>query len=290
MITRQWWKESVVYQIYPRSFMDSNGDGIGDLQGIIQKLNYLKDLGVDVLWICPIYDSPNTDNGYDIRNYRAILNEFGTMHDFDELLVQAHQKGIRIIMDLVVNHTSDEHEWFVKSRMKEKNKYRDYYIWRDGKQGGPPNNWGSVFSGSAWKYDESVGQYYLHLFAEKQPDLNWENKEVRKEIYDMLTFWLDKGIDGFRMDVINYISKDQRFPDGVTSASQKYASGDPYTCNGPRIHEYIREMNDKVLCNYNIVTVGETPDVSPQEAINYVGEDRNELNMLFQFEHEKSKV
>ena len=284
-MNKQWWKESVVYQIYPRSFMDSDGDGIGDINGIIQKLDYLKDLGVDVLWLCPIYDSPNTDNGYDIRDYCSIMSEFGTMQDFDRLLELTHHKGMKIIMDLVVNHTSDEHEWFQKSRMPEKNKYRNYYIWRDGKDGAEPNNWESTFSGSAWKYDETVGQYYLHLFAEKQPDLNWENEETRNEIYDMMSWWLDKGIDGFRMDVINEISKNQDFPDGTARAGKKYAPNEKFTCNGPRVHEFIQEMNQKVLSKYNIMTVGETPGVSPQEAIRYVGDDRHELNMVFQFEH-----
>jgi Glycosidases len=284
-MAKQWWKESVVYQIYPRSFMDSNGDGVGDLNGIIQKLDYLKDLGVDVLWLCPTYDSPNTDNGYDIRDYRSIMREFGTMLDFDRLLELAHKKGMKIIMDLVVNHTSDEHEWFQKSRQNQKNKYRDYYIWRDGKNGKEPNNWASVFGGSAWKYEESTKQYYLHLFAEKQPDLNWENPEVRYEVYSMMKWWLDKGVDGFRMDVINCLSKDQRFPDGEQIPGKKYVSGWEFTSNGPREHEFLQEMNRKVLSQYDILTVGETGGVTIDQALKYAGRDRSELNMVFQFEH-----
>lgn len=282
---KQWWKESIVYQIYPRSFLDSNGDGIGDLRGITKKLDYIHDLGADVIWLCPIYDSPNADNGYDIRDYRAIMKDFGTMEDFDELLSEAHRKGLKIIMDLVVNHTSDEHEWFRKSRMAPANSYRNYYIWKDGKNGAEPNNWGSVFGGSAWKYDPSVGQYYLHLFAEKQPDLNWENPEVRQDVYGMMTWWLQKGIDGFRMDVINAISKDQRFPDGEISHGQKFGSGWNYVTNGPRVHEFLHEMNQKVLSKYNIVTVGETGGITTKEALKYAGFDRHELNMVFQFEH-----
>ena len=282
---KQWWKESVVYQIYPRSFLDSNGDGIGDLRGIMEKLDYIRDLGADVIWLCPIYDSPNADNGYDIRDYRAIMKEFGTMEDFDELLLQAHRKSLRIVMDLVVNHTSDEHEWFRKSRQNPAGQYRDYYIWKNGKDGAEPNNWGAVFGGSAWKYDHSVKQYYLHLFAEKQPDLNWENLAVRKSIYDMMAWWLNKGVDGFRMDVINAISKDQGFPDGEVSPGQKYGSGWNFVTNGPRIHEFLREMNREVLSNYDVMTVGETGGVTTKEALKYAGFDRHELNMVFQFEH-----
>lgn len=284
-MTKQWWKESVVYQIYPRSFKDSNGDGIGDLQGVIQKLDYLNELGIDVLWLCPIYDSPNEDNGYDIRDYCAIMKEFGTMQDFDELLVQAHQRNLKIVMDLVVNHTSDEHEWFQKSRKMPPNKYRDYYVWKDGKDGNEPTNWSATFGGSAWKYDESVQKYYLHLFAQKQPDLNWENHEVRKDIYEMMRWWLDKGVDGFRMDVINSISKDQHFPDAEKLSNKKYASGWKYTSNGPRVHEFLQEMNREVLSRYDIMTVGETGGVSTEDAINYAADDRHELNMIFQFEH-----
>ncbi|AUS95622.1 glucohydrolase [Clostridium thermosuccinogenes] len=281
---KKWWKEGVVYQIYPRSFKDSNGDGIGDLRGIIEKLDYIKELGADIIWLCPIYQSPNCDNGYDISDYRKIMKEFGTEEDFEELLHEMHKRGLKLIMDLVVNHTSDEHEWFVASKSSRENPYRDYYIWRDGKDGNPPNNWGSFFSGSAWKYDEATNQYYLHLFAEKQPDLNWENKKVREEIYDMMRFWLDKGIDGFRMDVINLISKVPGLPDGEKGEGALYGNGFPYTANGPRVHEYLQEMNREVLSKYDIMTVGETPGVDTESAKLYVNSDRNELNMLFQFE------
>ncbi|KAA5807950.1 glycoside hydrolase family 13 protein [Thermoanaerobacterium thermosaccharolyticum] len=282
---KAWWKESVVYQIYPRSFKDSNGDGIGDLRGIIEKLDYLKFLGVDVLWLCPIYKSPNCDNGYDISDYKDIMDEFGTMEDFDELLFEAHKRGLKILMDLVVNHTSDEHIWFINSRKSKDNEYRDYYIWKKGKDGKEPNNWGSSFSGSAWEYDEATDMYYLHCFAKKQPDLNWENEKVRKEVQDIVKWWLDKGIDGFRMDVINMISKDQRFPDGIVPEGGLYGDMSPYVMNGPRVHEYLKELNEKVLSKYDIMTVGETPCVTPEIAIDYVGEDRNELNMVFSFEH-----
>ncbi|MBN1063439.1 glycoside hydrolase family 13 protein [Clostridium botulinum] len=274
-----WWKESVVYQIYPRSFKDSNGDGIGDIRGIIEKLDYLKELGIDVIWLSPVYKSPNDDNGYDISDYKDIMTEFGTMNDFDELLNSAHEKGIKIMMDLVVNHTSDEHQWFIESRKSEKNKYRDYYVWKKGKDGQPPNNWTSCFSGPAWQYDEETNMYYLHLFSKKQPDLNWESAELRNDVYLMMQWWLDKGIDGFRMDVINFISKNQEFPDGVNGDFSKYSM------NGPRIHEFLEEMNEKVLRNKNLITVGEMPGVSVEEAKLYTGEDRNELNMVFQFEH-----
>ncbi len=274
-----WWKESVVYQIYPRSFKDSNGDGIGDIRGIIEKLDYLRELGIDVIWLSPVYKSPNDDNGYDISDYKDIMTEFGTMNDFDDLLKSAHEKGIKIMMDLVVNHTSDEHKWFVESRKSENNKYRDYYVWKKGKDGQPPNNWTSCFSGSAWQYDEETDMYYLHLFSKKQPDLNWENPELRSDVYSMMQWWLGKGIDGFRMDVINFISKNQEFPDGVNGDFSKYSM------NGPRIHEFLEEINEKVLRGKNLITVGEMPGVSVEEAKLYTGEDRNELNMVFQFEH-----
>ncbi|WP_252229493.1 alpha-glucosidase [Clostridium sp. ZBS15] len=276
---KNWWRESVVYQIYPRSFKDSNGDGIGDIRGIIEKLDYLKELGIDVIWLSPVYKSPNDDNGYDISDYKDIMTEFGTMNDFDELLKSAHKKGIKIMMDLVVNHTSDEHQWFVESRKSETSKYRDYYVWKKGKDGQPPNNWTSCFSGPAWQYDEETDMYYLHLFSKKQPDLNWENSELRNDVYSMMQWWLDKGIDGFRMDVINFISKNQEFPDGVNGDFSKYSM------NGPRIHEFLEEMNEKVLKGKNLITVGEMPGVSIEEAKLYTGEDRNELNMVFQFEH-----
>lgn len=276
-MSRPWWKEAVVYQIYPRSFMDANGDGVGDLQGILSRLDYLKLLGVDVLWLSPIYVSPNDDNGYDISDYRDIMPEFGTMNDFDELLQAAHQRGMKIVMDLVANHTSDEHPWFVESRSSKDNPYRDYYIWHD-----RPNNWVSHFSGSAWEYDETTEQYYLHLFSKKQPDLNWENKKVRNEVYDLMRFWLEKGIDGFRMDVINFISKS--FSDS-NGSNQNVAEAEDYYVNGPRIHEFLQEMNHEVLSKYDIMTVGETPGVTPGEAALYTGKNRDELNMVFQFQH-----
>ena len=270
-MNKAWWKESVVYQIYPRSFKDSNGDGIGDLRGIIQKLDYLKKLGVDVLWLCPIYSSPNDDNGYDISNYREIMKEFGTMEDFDLLLYEIHKRGLKLIMDLVVNHTSDEHKWFVESKKSKDNKYRDFYIWRDGKGNLPPNNWGSAFGGSAWEYSPETDMYYLHLFSKKQPDLNWTNKNVRKEIYDMIKWWLDKGIDGFRMDVINMISKDMTFPDGDKGPNDLYGNFAPYTTNRPKVHEYLKEMNREVLSKYDLITVGETPGASPEDAVKFAG-------------------
>lgn len=284
---RTWWKEAVIYQIYPRSFMDSDGDGVGDLRGIISRLDYLKYLGIDVIWMSPIYKSPNDDNGYDISDYRAIMDEFGTMADFDELLAEAHKRGIKIVMDLVVNHTSDEHKWFMESRQSKESPYRDYYIWREGKDAQtPPNNWGSSFSGPAWQYDEKTGMYYLHLFSKKQPDLNWENPKVRQEVFDMMTWWCDKGIDGFRMDVINMISKVPGLPDGEVEGL--YGNFHPYSVNGPRVHEFLQEMNEKVLSKYDLITVGETPDVTTEDAKQYAGEHTHELNMVFQFEHVRS--
>ncbi|WP_301287715.1 alpha-glucosidase [Bacillus sp. 3103sda1] len=284
MMEKQWWKESVVYQIYPRSFMDSNGDGVGDLRGIISKLDYLQELGIDVIWLSPVYESPNDDNGYDISNYRKVMDEFGTMNDWDELLDEMHKRNMKLMMDLVVNHTSDEHNWFVESRKSKDNPYRDYYIWREGKSGKEPNNWGAAFSGSAWEYDETTDEYYLHLFSKKQPDLNWDNEHVRKEIYEMMKFWLDKGIDGFRMDVINFISKVEGLP-AVNTEAEGYVSGHQYFMNGPNIHTYLHEMNQEVLSQYDIMTVGEMPGVTTEEAKLYTAEDRQELQMVFQFEH-----
>ena len=281
---KAWWKEAVVYQIYPRSFMDSNGDGIGDLKGITSRLDYLKYLGVDVIWLSPVYQSPNDDNGYDISDYQAIMDEFGTMEDFDEMLAAAHERGIRIVMDLVVNHTSDEHKWFMESRKSRDNAFRDYYIWRDGKDAQtPPNNWGSCFGGSAWQYDEETAMYYLHLFSKKQPDLNWDNPKVRQEVFDMMTWWCDKGIDGFRMDVISMISKTKEMPDGEIQGL--YGSFGPYCVHGPNVHNYLREMNEKVLSRYDIMTVGETAGVTTELAKQYAGENAHELDMVFQFEH-----
>lgn len=281
---KTWWKESVVYQIYPRSFCDSNGDGIGDIRGIISKLDYLKRLGVDIIWISPIYKSPNDDNGYDISDYQDIMDDFGTMEDFDELLQEAHKRNLRIIMDLVVNHTSDEHAWFTQSRESKDNPYRDYYIWREGKDGNPPNNWGSWFGGPAWEYDEKTDMYYMHIFSKKQPDLNWENEKVRREVYDMMLWWLDKGVDGFRMDVISLISKVQEMPDGEVRKGE-YGDLEPYCAHGPRVHEYLREMNREVLSKYDIMTVGEAACVTLEEAKKYAGAGRGELDTVFQFEH-----
>lgn len=284
--TKKWWKESVVYQIYPRSFNDSNGDGIGDLQGIIEKLDYLKKLGVDVIWLSPVYQSPNDDNGYDISDYQDIMDEFGTMADWDQLLVEAHSRGLKLIMDLVVNHSSDEHHWFVESRKSKDNPYRDYYIWRPETEGGSaPNNWESAFSGSTWDYDETTAEYYLHLFSKKQPDLNWENPTVRQEVYDMMRWWLDKGIDGFRMDVINFIAKVPGLPDAPNPDGKTYVSGGEHYMNGPRIHEFLHEMNQETTKDYDVMTVGEMPGVGPVEAVDYTKEENEEVNMVFQFEH-----
>lgn len=283
-MNKTWWKEAVIYQIYPRSFMDGNGDGIGDLKGITSRLDYLKYLGIDVIWLSPVYKSPNDDNGYDISDYQDIMDEFGTMEDFDEMLAAAHERGIRIVMDLVVNHTSDEHKWFVESRKSKDNEYRDYYIWREGKDAQtPPNNWGSCFGGSAWQYDEETSMYYLHLFSKKQPDLNWDNPKVRQEVFDMMTWWCDKGIDGFRMDVISMISKTKEMPDG--EVHDLYGDFAPYCIHGPNVHKYLQEMNEKVLSKYDIMTVGETAGVTTKQAAQYAGNDTHELNMVFQFEH-----
>ena len=282
-MNKTWWKESVVYQIYPRSFMDSNGDGIGDLNGITEKLDYLKKLGIDVIWLSPVYRSPNDDNGYDISDYEAIMDEFGTMADFDRMLEEAHARGIRIVMDLVVNHTSDEHPWFVESRSSRNNSKRDFYFWREGKNGSPPNNWGSFFSGSAWEYDEETDMYYLHQFSRKQPDLNWDNPRVRREVFDMMTRWCEKGIDGFRMDVISLISKPEGLPDAPV-VNGLYGDGG-CAFNGPYVHDYLQEMNEEVLSHYDLLTVGETPNVTVEEARQYANDEGTELNMVFQFEH-----
>lgn len=267
---RQWWHSSVVYQIYPRSFNDSNGDGIGDINGIREKLDYLKELGIDVIWLSPVYKSPNDDNGYDISDYCDIMDEFGTMEDMDNLLKEANERGIKILMDLVVNHTSDEHKWFIEAKKSKDNEYRDYYIWRDPVDGHEPNELGSTFSGSAWQYDETTGQYYLHLFSKKQPDLNWENEKVRNEVYKMMNFWVDKGIGGFRMDVIDLIGK---IPDKMI------------TGNGPKLHEYLQEMNKAALEGNDLLTVGETWGATPEVAKLYSNPERKELSMVFQFEH-----
>lgn len=282
-MNEKWWKNAVVYQIYPRSFKDSNGDGIGDLEGIYEKLDYLAELGIDVIWMSPVYKSPNDDNGYDISDYQDIMDDFGTMDDFDRVLKKAHSLNIKIMMDLVVNHTSDEHKWFIESKKSKDNPYHDYYMWADpDKNGNPPNRWESCFSGSAWEYVESVGQFYLHSFSRKQPDLNWDNQKVREEVFKMMTWWCDKGIDGFRMDVISMISKYPGLPDGPEN-------GNGYTgntsCDGPNIHKYLREMNEKVLSKYRLITVGECPGVNAEQAKKYANIDGSELDMIFQFEH-----
>ncbi|MGM1045734.1 MAG: glycoside hydrolase family 13 protein [Bacillota bacterium] len=273
-ITREkdvkWWQTAVVYQIYPRSFQDSDGDGIGDLRGIINRIDYLKLLGITTIWLSPVYKSPNDDNGYDISDYQDIMDEFGTMDDMEELIAKANEGGIKIIMDLVVNHTSDEHKWFIEAKKSRDNEYRDYYVWRDPVNGDVPNGLGSIFSGSAWELDEASGQYYLHLFSRRQPDLNWENEKVRQEVYDMMNFWLDKGVGGFRMDVIDLIGK---IPD-------KEITG-----NGPNLHEYLQEMNQKTFGSHDVLTVGETWGATPEIAKLYSDPARNELSMVFQFEH-----
>lgn len=281
---KAWWKEAVIYQIYPRSFADSNGDGIGDLNGITAHLDYLETLGIDVIWLSPVYKSPNDDNGYDISDYRDIMDDFGTMEDFDRLLAEAHRHHIRIVMDLVVNHTSDEHAWFIESRSSRDNPHRDYYIWKEPKDGKEPNNWGAWFGGSAWELDEHTGMYYLHCFSRKQPDLNWENPKVRDEVFDMMNWWCEKGIDGFRMDVISMISKDPSFPDGPVEDGL-YGSLAPYVCNGPHVHEYLQEMNRRVLSHYDLLTVGEAAGVTIEEAQKYANNEGTELGMVFQFEH-----
>ena len=281
-----WWKRSVVYQIYPRSFFDSDGDGVGDLRGITAKLDYLQTLGVDVVWLCPVYESPNDDGGYDISDYRAILPEFGTMADWDDLLAGMHARGIRLIMDLVVNHTSDEHPWFTEARKSKDNPYRDFYIWRPPAQdGGEPNNWGSHFGGSAWKFDAQTGEYFLHLFSERQPDLNWDNPRVRDEVFDMMRWWLDKGIDGFRMDTVNMLSKPPELPQASTRAGERYPLAEEHFLNGPRLFEYLGEMKRRVLSDYDVLTVGETPGVSPEQGVAFTHEKDGVLTMIFQFDH-----
>ena len=285
MKMKNWWKDAVVYQIYPRSFKDSNGDGFGDLKGIIEKLDYLKELGIDVIWLSPVFDSPQDDNGYDIRDYRSIYAGFGSNEDMEELINSAHERNIKIVLDLVVNHTSDEHAWFVESRKSKDNEYSDYYIWKNPKEdGSEPNNWGSSFCGSAWEYCEERGQYYLHFYSKKQPDLNWENPKVRQEVYDLMKFWMEKGADGWRMDVIASISKDQNYPDYPEEDGRKYYTG-KYHSNGPRLHEFIHEMNREVLSKYDCMTVGEAPGSTPEVARLFTDPAREELNMIFTFEH-----
>jgi len=283
---RKWWKEAVVYQVYLRSFYDSDGDGIGDLRGLISKLDYIKELGADVIWLNPVYKSPNDDNGYDISDYYDIMDEFGSLDDWEELLKEMHKRGLKLTMDLVVNHTSDEHPWFVESRSSKSSPKRDYYIWKQMKDGKEPNNWESIFKGSVWEWDENSKEYYLHLFSRKQPDLNWQNPEVRREIYKMMKWWLDKGIDGFRMDVINAVAKAESLPDAPREEGdmRPYISGMDMYFNQNGVHEIIQEMNREVLSNYDIMTVGETSRVTPEEGLLYVDQARNELNMVFHFQ------
>jgi glycosidase len=279
---REWWKEAVVYQIYPRSFNDSDGDGVGDIPGIVEKLDYLDDLGIDVVWLNPVYESPNVDNGYDIADYRAVMDEFGTMADWERLLAGLHDRDIRLIMDLVVNHTSDEHEWFVRSRREPDGEYGDYYVWEPGDPEEPPTNWESGFGGSAWAYDDERGEWYLHLFDRKQPDLNWEHPAVREDVYEMMEWWLEKGIDGFRMDVINLLSKPGHLPDGDPHGTWV---GAEHFCDGPRIHEYVSEMYDRVLADRDVMTVGECIGTGVDEAARYTLPDGDGLSMIFNFDH-----
>lgn len=282
---RMWWKEAVGYQIYPRSFQDSNGDGIGDLRGIIQRLDYIKGLGIDVIWICPMYKSPNDDNGYDISDYQDIMEDFGTMEDFDQLLSKVHSLGMKLIIDLVPNHTSDEHSWFIESRSSKDNPKRDWYIWRDGMNDQEPNNWESIFGGSAWEYDEKTNQYFLHLFSKKQPDINWENKDARDALYGMVNWWLDKGIDGFRIDAISHIKKRPGFPDMPNPKNEKYVSSFEMHMNQEGIHHFLKEFKERTYANYDVMTVGEANGVSVDEADLWVGEEKGKVNMVFQFEH-----
>ena len=284
-MNKKWWKELIAYQIYPKSFMDSNGDGIGDIQGIISKLDYLKDLGIDLIWLCPMYKSPNHDNGYDISDYKDILDEFGTMDDFNELLSEVHNRGMKLIIDLVINHTSHEHPWFIESRSSRDNPKRDWYIWREGKGDEEPNNWESIFKGSAWEFCENSEEYYLHLFAKEQPDLNWENKEVRRELYNMINWWLDKGIDGFRVDAISHIKKEEGLKDMDNPEGLKYVSSFEKHMNVEGINSHLKELKEETFSKYDIVTVGEANGVSANEADHWVAEDEGTFNMIFQFEH-----
>lgn len=283
-LNRKWWKEAVAYQVYVRSFKDSNGDGIGDLQGLIEKLDYLKDLGIDVIYLNPINKSPNYDNGYDISDFRDIMDEFGTMEDFDQLIKELHKRNMRFIIDMVINHTSHLHPWFIESRKSKDNPYRDYYIWHPGKNGCPPNNWGSFFGGSAWQYDETTGEYYLHIFSKEQPDLNWTNENLRKDIKEMLRFWIDKGVDGVRLDAINHLAKDHSFPDGPVREGEIYGDFIKYVQNLPKGHEYIRELREEVFNRDDLVLIGETGGISYHNTHIYTGDDRNELHMTFHFD------
>ena len=283
---RNWWKEAVAYQVYPRTFNDSNGDGIGDIPGLIEKLDYLENLGIDVIWLSPMYPSPNDDNGYDISDYKGIMSEFGTMNDFDQLLSSIHQRGMKLILDLVVNHTSDEHPWFIESKSSKTNAKRDWYIWADPKpDGSEPNNWESIFNGSTWEFDESTKQYYFHLFSKKQPDLNWENPDVRQAVFEMMNWWFEKGIDGFRVDAITHIKKNFEAGDLPVPDGKKFAPAFDVDMNQPGIQEWLQEMKNKSLSRYNIMTVGEANGVTPNDAEEWVGEEKGKFNMIFQFEH-----
>lgn len=285
-MNKQWWKEAVAYQVYPRSFNDSNNDGIGDLQGVIEKLDYIQDLGIDIIWLSPMYKSPNDDNGYDISDYQDIMDEFGTMDDFNQLLDGVHQRGMKLILDLVVNHTSDEHPWFIESKSSKDNPKRDWYIWKDPKaDGSEPNNWESIFNGSTWEYDKTTGQYYFHLFSKKQPDLNWENKDVKAAVFNMMNWWFEKGIDGFRVDAITHIKKTFEAGDLPVLEGKTYAPAFDVDMNQPGIHDWLQEMKDKSLSHYDIMTVGEANGVNPDNADEWVGEDKGKFNMIFQFEH-----
>ncbi|MCI2943022.1 MULTISPECIES: alpha-glucosidase [Staphylococcus] len=285
-MNKNWWKEAVAYQVYPRSFNDTNNDGIGDLPGVIEKLDYLKDLGIDVIWLSPMYKSPNDDNGYDISDYQDIMDEFGTMEDFDRLLKGVHDRGMKLILDLVVNHTSDEHPWFIESKSSKENPKRDWYIWADPKDdGSEPNNWESIFNGSTWQFDETTNQYYFHLFSKKQPDLNWDNPEVRESVFNMMNWWFEKGIDGFRVDAITHIKKTFEAGDLPVPEGKKYAPAFDIDMNQPGIHNWLQEMKDKSLSQYDIMTVGEANGVNPDNAEEWVGEDKGKFNMIFQFEH-----
>lgn len=284
-MNKYWWKEAVCYQIYPRSFMDSNGDGIGDLQGVISKLDYLQEFGIDVLWICPFFKSPNADNGYDISDYQDIMEEFGTMEDFELLLKESHKRGMKVILDLVINHSSDEHPWFIESRSSKDNPKRDWYIWKDGVDGKEPNNWESIFSGSAWDFDEKTQQYYLHLFHQKQPDLNWENPDVRHALYDMVNWWLDKGIDGFRVDAISHIKKFPAMPDLPNPDHLDFVPSFDMHMNQEGIHEFLKELKEETFDKYDIMTVGEANGVKIHQADEWVGEQNGKFDMVFQFEH-----
>lgn len=284
-IERKWWKEAVCYQVYPRSFKDSNGDGIGDINGITEKLDYLKALGIDVIWVSPIFESPNDDNGYDISDYQAIMRDFGTMEDFDRLLHEVHERGMKLILDLVINHTSDEHQWFVEARKSKDNTFRDWYIWKDGKADKEPNNWASIFEGSAWEYDVTTNQYYMHVFSRKQPDLNWENKDMRQAIYNMVNWWLDKGIDGFRVDAISHIKKSFEKGDLPNVDKLGYAESFDGHMNQPGIQNYLQELKENTFDKYDIMTVGEANGVTTKDADEWVGKDNGKFNMVFQFEH-----